>query len=178
MDMKICLIGPALLLMLGCLGSIIGCGIAGMASHGVMSRVEEDHGKFIGLSALPSSQAMYSFVLMILMLPSIKSGALTVASSIGIGGSIGVAIMVSAIYQGKCAATAIYAMAKDSKIYGKCLAALGIVEAFALFAFVFSIFLLKAAAGGVEKIAFLDATGLYALNHQQEALNCILFYFQ
>jgi len=31
--------------------------------------------------------------------------------------------------------------------------------------------------GSVEKIAFFDASGLYALNRQQEALNCILFIF-
>jgi len=32
-------------------------------------------------------------------------------------------------------------------------------------------------AGSVEKIAFFDASGLYALNRQQEALNCIIFLF-
>jgi len=31
--------------------------------------------------------------------------------------------------------------------------------------------------GSVEKIAFFDASGLYALNRQQEALNCIIFIF-
>ena len=61
------MIGPALVLGFATLGSAIGCGIAGMASHGVMARVDENHGKFIGMSALPSSQAIYGFVLMILM---------------------------------------------------------------------------------------------------------------
>jgi len=32
-------------------------------------------------------------------------------------------------------------------------------------------------SGSVEKIAFFDASDLYALNRQQEALNCILFIF-
>jgi len=32
--------------------------------------------------------------------------------------------------------------------------------------------------GPVEKMAFFDVSGLYALNPQQEALNCIIFYFQ
>ena len=61
------MVGPALALGLGCLGSAIGCGIAGMATHGVMARVEEGHGKFIGMSASPSSQAIYGFILMLLM---------------------------------------------------------------------------------------------------------------
>lgn len=49
------MIGPALALGLGATGSAIGCGIAGMASHAVMARVEEGHGKFIGMAAAPSS---------------------------------------------------------------------------------------------------------------------------
>ena len=40
--MDIGMVGPALVLGLGCIGSSIGCGIAGMASHAVMSRVEEN----------------------------------------------------------------------------------------------------------------------------------------
>ena len=31
--------------------------------------------------------------------------------------------------------------------------------------------------GPVEKMAFFDTSGLYALNPQQEALNCIIFIF-
>jgi V/A-type H+-transporting ATPase subunit K len=38
-----------------------------MASHGIMSRVEENHGTFIGMSAAPASQSIYGFVLMLLM---------------------------------------------------------------------------------------------------------------
>jgi len=41
------LLGPAISLGLGCIGSSIGCGIAGMASHAVMARVEEGHGKIL-----------------------------------------------------------------------------------------------------------------------------------
>ncbi len=136
------MIGPAIVLGLGCLGSAIGCGIAGMASHGVMSRVDENHGKFIGMSALPSSQAIYAFVLMLLMSNSIKAKTLTAASGIGIGVSVGLAIMISAIYQGMCAATGIQASAKQPAVYGKCFAALGIVESFSLFAFVFALLLI------------------------------------
>ncbi len=136
------MIGPALVLALGCIGSAIGCGIAGMASHGVMSRVDENHGKFIGMSALPSSQAIYAFVLMLLMKNAIDAGSLSGISGIGIGSSIGLAIMLSSIYQGMCAATGILASAKQPAVYGKCLAALGIVESFSLFAFVFALLLI------------------------------------
>ena len=140
--MDFSMIGPAIVLGLGCLGSSIGCGIAGMASHGVMSKVDEGHGKFIGLSAMPSSQSIYGFVLMILMKNAIVAGTLSPISGIGIGVSVGIAIMASSIFQGKCAATAIQASAKQPGIFGKTFAALGIVESFALFAFVFALLLL------------------------------------
>ncbi|NRA90722.1 MAG: ATP synthase subunit C [Simkaniaceae bacterium] len=140
--MNFAMIGPAIVLGLACLGSAIGCGIAGMASHGVMARVDENHGKFIGMSALPSSQAIYGFVLMLLMKNAILANTLTAWNAIGIGTSIGFAIMLSAIYQGMCAATGIQASAKQPAVYGKCLAALGIVESFSLFAFVFALLLI------------------------------------
>jgi len=136
------MIGPALALGLGCLGSAIGCAIGGMASHGVMSRVDEGHGKFIAMSAMPSSQAIYALVLMLLMAGAIEKQTLSAISAIGIGASAGLAIMVSAIYQGKCAATGIQASAKQPAVFGKCIAALGIVESFALFAFVFALLLI------------------------------------
>lgn len=136
------MIGPALVLGLGCIGSAIGCGIGGMASHAVMARVEEGHGKFIGMSAVASSQSIYGFVLMILMSNAIKVGSLSPLSGIGIGLSVGLALLFSSMYQGMCAASAIQATAKQPAIFGKCFTALGIVESFSLFAFVFALLLI------------------------------------
>lgn len=136
------MVGPALVLGLACIGSSIGCGIGGMASHAVMARVEENHGKFIGMSAMSASQSIYGFVLMILMKNSLKVGSLTPLAGIGIGLSIGLALLVSSVYQGMCAASGIQASAKQPAIIGKCFAALGIVEGFSLFAFVFALLLI------------------------------------
>jgi len=136
------MIGPALVLGLGCIGSAIGCGIAGMATHAVMSRVEEGHGKFIGMSAMPSSQSVYGFVLMILMRGKITEGTLSPMNAIGIGIAVGVSLLFSALYQGMCAASGVQAAAKQPAIFGKTFAALGIVESFALFAFVFATLLI------------------------------------
>ncbi len=138
----VAMIGPVLVLALGCIGSAIGCGIGGMASHAVMSRVDDNHGKFIGISAMASSQSIYGFVLMILMKSSLESGSLSAYNGIGIGLSVGLALMISSIYQGKCAASAIQAAAKNPAILGKTFAALGIVESFSLFAFVFALILI------------------------------------
>ncbi|NGX37220.1 MAG: V-type sodium ATPase subunit K [Chlamydiae bacterium] len=140
--MDFAMVGPAIVLGLGCIGSSIGCGIAGMASHAVMSRVEENHGKFIGMSAMPSSQSIYGFVLMILMQEPLKNGTLSPLSGIGIGVSVGMALLFSSVYQGMCAASAIQASAKQPAILGKAFTALGIVESFSIFAFVFALLLI------------------------------------
>lgn len=134
--------GPALALGLSCIGSGIGCAIAGAASHAVMSRVEEGHGKFIGMAAAPSSQAIYGFLLMLLMSFAIKDGSLSPMSGVGIGLASGLAIMISGIFQGKVCATGIQASAKQPAVFGKCFAAIGIVESTALFAFVFALLIM------------------------------------
>jgi V/A-type H+-transporting ATPase subunit K len=136
------MVGPALALGISAIGSSIGCYIAGAASHAIMSRVEEGHGKFIALSAAPSSQSIYGLLVMLLMARSIQAGALSPISGIAIGVSVGLALAVSAIFQGKVCATGIQATAKQPAIFGKCFASVGIIESFALFAFVFSILLM------------------------------------
>ncbi len=136
------MVGPALALGLSAIGSSIGCSIAGMASHAAMTRTDEGHGKFIGLAAAPSSQVIYGFILMLLMSRSVLAGTLSPLSGIAIGASSGAAIMVSAIFQGKAAATGIEASLKQPAVYGKCFAAVGIIESFALFAFVFSLLIM------------------------------------
>lgn len=136
------MVGPALALGLSCIGSGIGCSIAGAASHAVMARVEEGHGKFIGMAAAPSSQAIYGFLLMLLMSFAIKDGSLSAMSGVGIGLSSGLAIMFSGIYQGKVCASGIQAAAKQPAVFGKAFAAIGIVESTALFAFVFALLIM------------------------------------
>ena len=131
------MIGPAIALGLSAIGSSIGCGIGGMASHAIMSRVEEGHGKFIIMSVMPSSQIIYGFVLMYIMRDAIRDGTLAPVSAIAIGLFSGLAIMISAVFQGKAAASGIQATAKQPAVFGKCLVTLGIIESFALFAFVF-----------------------------------------
>lgn len=136
------MIGPAIVLGLSAMGSSVGCYIAGAASHAVMTRTEESHGKFILLSAAPSSQSIYGFLLMILMANAIKAGTLSPVSGIAMGIFSGLGLFVSSMYQGKVAATGIQATAKQPSLFGKCFAAVGIIESFSLFVFVFSILLM------------------------------------
>ena len=134
--------GPALALGLSSMGSSIGCCIAGMASHAAMARTEEGHGKYIGMAAAPSSQIIYGFILMLLMSQRIVAGSLSPMSAVAIGLASGTAIMISAIFQGKVCASGIEASLKQPAVFGKCFAAIGIIESFALFAFVFALLIM------------------------------------
>ncbi|MBU2548037.1 MAG: ATP synthase subunit C [Proteobacteria bacterium] len=125
--------GCAFAIGIPAIGSAVGCGTAGAASHGVMAKIDEGHGKLIGISAAPSSQTIYGLILMFVLLDKVKTAGPAV---LGIGVFCGLAIMLSAIYQGKVAATGILATSKKQEIFGKCFAAVGITESFALFALV------------------------------------------
>ena len=140
--MEFNMVGPAIALGMGCIGSSIGCYIAGTAAHAVMSRTEEGHGKFIGMSAAPSSQVIYGFVLMILMKQSIDAGTLSPISAIAIAIFSGAGIVASSVFQAMVCASGIYASAKQPSIYGKCWASIGLIESFALFAFVFALLIM------------------------------------
>ncbi len=140
--MDVSMLGPALALGLSAIGASIGCGIAGMACHAVMSRIDENHGKLLGLSAMPASQMIYGFVLMLLLKNSVQAGGVSEWSAAAIGFSSGLAILIAAIYQGLCCATAIQATSKQPNIFGKTFVAIGIIESFALFAFVFALLLI------------------------------------
>ena len=49
-------------LALGAVGSMIGCARAGQAACGAMLEVDGGYGRFIGVSAMPSSQTIYGIV--------------------------------------------------------------------------------------------------------------------
>lgn len=136
------MVGPAIALGLSAIGCCIGCWIAGAASHAAMARTEEGHGKFIGMSAAPSSQVIYGFLLMLQMSKAIQAGTLSPVSAIAIGTFSGLAIGISSIYQGRVCATGIQASLKSPSVYGKCFASIGIIESFALFAFVFALLIM------------------------------------
>lgn len=136
------MVGPAIALGLSCIGCSIGCWIAGSASHAAMTRTEEGHGKFIGMAAAPSSQVIYGFLLMLQMSKAIQAGSLSPIDGIAIGTFSGMAFVFSSVFMGKVCATGIQASVKQPNVYGKCFASIGIIESFALFAFVFALLIM------------------------------------
>jgi V/A-type H+-transporting ATPase subunit K len=128
---------------LGSIGAAIGCTIAGQAAIGAMMEVNSGYGRFVGLSALPSSMSIYGIVVMFILnrpvLP-VNAGAL-----FGLGVLSGLTFLLAAIYQGLCCASAISGSKSKPEIFGLALAPAAIVEGFAVFAFVFAL----VAAGGI-----------------------------
>lgn len=128
---------------LGAIGSIIGCSLAGQAAIGAMLETDGGYGRYVGVSAMPSSQAIFGIVTMFSLQQDVTStngGAL-----FAIGGLAGIALMLSGIWQGHACAAAI-SVAKDKpEVFGLSLAPAAIVEGFAVFVFVFALVL----AGGI-----------------------------
>ena len=133
-------------MILGAIGSIIGCAKAGQAACGALLETESGHGRFIGVSAMPSSQSIYGIVVML----SLKR-VVTVENSPGlfaIGVLVGIALLFSAVHQGYCCASSINVSKSKTEIFGLSIAPAAVVEGFAVFAFVFALLLVGSLPGG------------------------------
>nr|WP_228007036.1 ATP synthase subunit C [Cyanobium sp. LEGE 06143] len=128
---------------LGAIGAAIGCTVAGQAAIGAMMELNSGYGRFVGLSALPSSMSIYGIVVMFILNRPVSPG--NAGGLFGIGVLAGVVFLVAAIYQGLCCASAIAGSKSKPEIFGLALAPAAIVEGFAVFAFVFAL----VAAGGI-----------------------------
>ena len=124
---------------LGAIGSIVGCAVAGQAAIGAMVDTESGHGRFIGVSVMPSSQVIYGIVIMFTLQRPVT--AENAPALFGIGIFAGLALMFSAMRQGQTCASAIQASKTKPEIFGLSLAPAAIVEGFAVFAFVFALVL-------------------------------------
>nr|WP_250565450.1 ATP synthase subunit C [Adonisia turfae] len=128
---------------LGAIGSALGCKIAGQAAIGAMLEVKGGYGRFVGLSALPSSMSIYGIVVLFSLNRLVTVDNAAGLFSIGVGS--GLAFLLSAIYQGQACASAIAGAKAKPEIFGLSLAPAAIIEGFAVFAFVFAL----VAAGGL-----------------------------
>ena len=122
---------------LGAIGSVIGCAIAGQAAIGAMLDTETGHGKYIGLSALPSSQVIFGIVIMFTLKRVITADISGGVFSVGV--LSGLALMYSGIFEGQCCASAIHAAKAKPEIFGISIVPAAIVEGFAVFVFIFAL---------------------------------------
>ncbi|MGB5279625.1 MAG: ATP synthase subunit C [Gammaproteobacteria bacterium] len=133
---------------IGAIGSSIGCAIAGQAGIGAMLETEGGYGRYIGLSAFPSSFVIYGIVIMFTLNREVtaeNAGAL-----FGIGLFAGLALLFAGIWQGRACASAINASKEKPEIFGLSLAPAAIIEGFAVFAFVFALVVSADIPGGTS----------------------------
>ena len=122
---------------LGAIGSIIGCAKAGQAACGALLDSDTGYGRYIGVSAMPSSQTIYGIVVMFsLNRPVTPNNA---PGLFAIGFLCGLALLYSAVKQGEACASAIQVSKTKPEIFGLSVAPAAIVEGFAVFAFIFAL---------------------------------------
>ncbi len=140
------ILGASLAAIMACIGSAKGVGIAGEASSGVLA---EDPSKFtscVVLQALPGSQGIYGFVtaFMIFIKLGMFAGGTTLTTGQGVylfAAALPIAFtgLFSAIAQGKVAAAGINMIARREGQLVKAITAAGLVETYAIFAFLISL---------------------------------------
>ncbi|GJQ60788.1 MAG: ATP synthase subunit C [Candidatus Scalindua sp. AMX11] len=133
-------------LALGAVGSIIGCARAGQAAAGAMLETEGGYGRFVGVSAMASSQTIYGIVVTLTLSRSLSQA--NAPGIFGIGFLCGLTLMASGIYQGYCCASSINVSKSKPEVFGLSLAPAAVVEGFAVFAFVFALVLAGGLPGG------------------------------
>ena len=130
---------------LASIGSILGCSRAGQTACGAMLEAESGYGRFVGASALPSSQTIYGIVVMFALQRDVTTQ--NAPGLLAIGVLSGVALMMSAIKKGACCASAINVSKSKQEVFGLSVAPAAIVEGFAVFVFVFALMVIGGIPG-------------------------------
>jgi V/A-type H+-transporting ATPase subunit K len=148
--MAIGLIGAAIAVVLPGIGSAKGTGMAGEAAAGVLSEDPSKFGKAMILQAIPGTQGIYGLVVAFLTIMNMglldgTAADLTAAEGfkyfaaclpVTFGG------LVSAIFQGRVAVSALNILAKKPNDWSKGMFLCITVELFAIFAFLISLVIL------------------------------------
>lgn len=131
--------GAVVCLGLSALGSAMGTGVAAASAVGAWKKcyAQNKMAPFLLLTFVgaPITQTLYGMILMFTMLEKAQAGIPLII----LGGFSGLAIGVSAYYQGKAGAAAADAQGETGQGLTNYLAAIGIVETVAIFTMVFTI---------------------------------------
>lgn len=140
------LIGAALAVVLTGIGSAVGMSWVQQAAAGVVSEEPEKYGKLLILQLIPSSNALYGFVvgfLVLLQTPIMGGGdALSAAQGLEILAlclPIAIVGLVAALAQAKVCAAGVRMVGKRVELSGRALTMSVFIELFALFALIVSV---------------------------------------
>jgi V/A-type H+-transporting ATPase subunit K len=142
-------VGAGIAVGLACLGSAIGQGITGASSVGAVAEDRSMFAQGIIFVALMETQAIYGFLIAILLM--VFSGLLggeaslsTAAGlvSIGAGASIGFAALGSAVGQGITGASSVGAVLEDRSMFAQGIIFVALMETQAIYGFLIAILLM------------------------------------
>ncbi len=140
----IALLGAAIAFFVAGIGSSRGVGTAGQVGAGVLSEDPSKFGAVMIMEALPSTQAIYGFVIAFLIIGQIDP-SMTVAQGLNLLAAalpMGIVGCISAIYQGKVAAAGIQMLSKHPEALGSAITLALMVEMFAILALIVSILMI------------------------------------
>ena len=123
-------LGIGLMLGLAGVGSSIGTTIAGNAAEGALKVNPEKSGNYMVLSALPATQGIYGFVAFLVWLS--KDFTVDGAKLFGVGISVGIVCLLSAIRQGKVCANGIVGVSQGHDVFTNTLIYAALPEFYAI----------------------------------------------
>ena len=130
-------LGLGLMLGLAGIGSSIGTTIAGNAAEGALKKNPEKGSSYMILSALPATQGLYGFVAFLMWLG--KDFATDGAMLFGVGISVGLVCLMSAIRQGQVCANGIVGISQGHDVQTNTMIYAALPEFYAILALVAAI---------------------------------------
>ena len=142
--LALALLGGGLAAGLSCVGSAKGTGMAGEAAAGLMCEDPGKFGKAMILQVLPGTQGLYGFVALFLVLGQVGvlSGSAVDLRCFAACLPMALGGLLSAIAQGRVAASSINILAKKPSDWSKGLVLCGIVEFYAILSLLASMLML------------------------------------
>lgn len=139
--------GIAIAVLFAGYGSAIGVGLSGQAASGVITEDPSKFGKSVILAALPGTQGIYGFVIGMLMFTKLGVlDQLTMAQGLQFliaGLPVGIVGWLSGMWQGRVVVAGMGILAKRPEESTKGIIYAGMVETYAILAFVISFFLVN-----------------------------------
>ncbi|MEP9412563.1 MAG: V-type ATP synthase subunit K [Candidatus Brocadia sp.] len=142
-------IGAIIVVTLSCMGSAKGIWIASSQAAGILSEKPELFGKMLVLMALPGTQGFYGFIcaIMIALRTGVIAGNMNISPAVDmsiflIAICTGIVEYITAIMQGRAAASAINLTGKQPEEGGRAILIPALVETYAVIALLISILLI------------------------------------
>lgn len=137
----IAMIGLGLMVGLAGIGSAIGTSIVGSATLGMFKKKPEAFGSGMVLTAVPGTQGLYGFVGFFLYngLVNPELSLFQGAVVLGAGLAIGIACMLSGIYQGRVCANGVEALGQGHNVFGNTMILAAFPEFYAILSLIAAI---------------------------------------